>query len=35
MKKMKLVLSLEVNEFVDPGKFPEIISDRLKNSIKV
>ena len=33
MKKMKLVLSLEVNEIVDPGKFPEIISDRLKNSI--
>lgn len=29
---MKMILNLEVNEFVDPSKFPEIISHLLKDS---
>lgn len=32
MKKMKLVLNLEVNDFVHESKFPEIISHLLKDS---
>ena len=35
MKKMKMILNLEVNEFVDPSKFPGIISHFLKDAMNM